>query len=69
MFFPVALVHSLSYLNIVWYVQLSGGRWEEGRDVDAKQASNWHVHGAQFGWRYAQKESDAGHLVALSDRK
>lgn len=58
-------MHTYSYLNIVWYIQFSGSGWEKGRDVDTKQASYWHVHGAQFGWRHAQKKPDAGHLMAL----
>lgn len=57
------------YLNIVWYIQLSGSWREKGRDVYTEQAGNWHVHGAQFGWRHAKKEPDAGHLVALTASK
>lgn len=35
-----ASLHVHSHLNIVWYIQLSRGRWEQGRDVYTKQAGN-----------------------------
>ena len=59
-------MHTDSYLNIVRHIQLSGGRWEKRRYVYTEQAGDWHVHGAQFGWRHAKKESNACHLMALT---
>lgn len=63
------LSYSLKYLNIVWYIQLCRRGWKQCRDVNAKQACYGHVHGAQFGWRDAKKEPNAGHLVALMESK
>ena len=58
-----------SHLNIVWYIQLGGGWWEKSRDVNTKEASDWHVHGAQFGWRHTQKEPNTGHLMTLREQQ
>lgn len=53
----------------MWHIQLGWGGWEEGRDVDAQQAGDWHVHGAQFSWGHTENEPDAGHLVTLTVSK
>lgn len=57
------------HLNAVRHVQLGGSGRQQRRDVDAQQAGDGHVHGAQFGSRYTQQQPDAGHLVTLTQTR
>lgn len=54
-----------SHLDVVGDIQLGGGGRQQGGDVDAQQAGDGHVHGAQLGGGDAEQEPDARHLVAL----
>lgn len=62
-----AYAHHGGHLDVVGHVQLGGGGRQQGGDVDAQQAGDGHVHGAQLGGRDAQQQPDARHLVALAE--
>lgn len=54
-----------SHLDVVGDIQLCGGGWQQGGNMDAQQAGDGHVHGAQLGSGDAEQEPDTCHLVAL----
>lgn len=54
-----------SHLDVVGDIQLRGGGWQQGGDVDAQQAGDGHVHGAQLGSGDTEQKPNTRHLMAL----